>query len=327
MQRSLEKNMESLTYVTSLADLHEHIQRNEPCVYRVPQDSRLPCQIKWTKDYLAQAIGHKEITARKSSSRKYIDPSESFCSLVRAMLVYKITMKEFLNEGVARGMVISGTDTYLFHDGMPDPSWATVWADAKGLIDSNPPNDSFSFLTEDSLRTTGLWISGKGIKSILHYDDSGDNNLNFQIRGTKRIVMFPPTDWPKLKTLMALSLHDLDVYGQLIDEPEKTLSSESLEGTHPTTALLQENDVLYIPSRWYHYVKHEGDFNVNLTCWFKREALRGSSTPGNGIPIPRRSCSDHRVVIKLVSVFALSTLLNFLRRFTGMNSISERDSR
>jgi hypothetical protein len=224
-------------------------------------------------------------------------------------------------------MVLSGTDTYLFHDGMPNPLWATVWSDVKGLTNPNAPDDSSCFLEEDSLRTAGLWISGKGIKSILHYDDSGDNNLNFQIRGIKRIVMFPPTDWPKLKTFLALSLHDLDVYGQLIDEPEETLSSQSLEGTHPTTALLQENDVLYIPSRWYHYVKHEGDLNINLTCWFKRAALQGSSAPGNGIPTPGRSCSDHRLVIKLVAAFAVSTLLNFLRRFTGMNSISERDSR
>jgi hypothetical protein len=310
--------MEDVKYVSSTSELHEHIGRNEPCVYRVPQESRLLCQTKWTRDYLTKTIGSKEVTVRKSSSRKYVDPADGFWSLVRAMLVHKMTMMEFIETGVPRGMIMSGTDTYLFHEGVPNPAWAKVWEDAKGLTIGADLAEVPGFFPRGSLHTVGLWVSGAGIKSILHYDDSGDNNVNFQIRGSKRIMLFPPTDWPKLKTIVALSLHDLNVYADLIDDPDKEKQFRMLEGTHPVVAHLQENDVIYIPSRWYHYVKHEGEFNVNMTCWFEREALSAKADADGGITIPQRSCSDYGVVIKMVSAFFVSGLLNFVRKFTGI---------
>ena len=310
--------MEDVKYVSSASELHEHIGRNEPCVYRVPQESRLLCQTKWTRDYLTETIGSQEVTVRKSRSRKYVDPADGFWSLVRAMLVHKMTMMEFIETGVRRGMIMSGTDTYLFHKGVPNPAWAKVWEDAKGLTAGADLTEAPGFLPRGSLHTVGLWVSGAGIKSILHYDDSGDNNVNFQIRGSKRIILFPPTDWPKLKTILALSLHDLDVYADIIDEPDKEKQLGKLKGTHPVVAHLQENDVIYIPSRWYHYVKHEGEFNVNMTCWFEREALSAEADDDGGITIPQQSCSDYGVVIKMVSAFVVSVLLNFVRKFTGV---------
>ena len=319
--------MEDVKYISSTSELHEHIGRNEPCVYRVPQESRLLCQTKWTRDYLTKTIGSKEVTVRGSASKKYVDPAEGFWSLVRAMLVYKMTMMDFLNIGVPRGMIISGTDTYLFHDGIPNPAWANVWEDAKDLTDSAGLADEPGFFPSGSLHTVGLWVSGKGIKSILHYDDSGDNNVNFQIRGEKRILLFPPSDWPKLETMVALSLHDLDAYADIVDDADKVKQLGKLEGTHPVVAHLQEHDVLYIPSRWYHYVKHEGDFNVNMTCWFEREALSTEVEEGGGVTIPQRSCSDYAVVFKMVSVFLVSTLLNFVRKVTGIRFSDERGSR
>ena len=308
--------MESVKHVSSIAELHEHIGRNEPCVYHVPQESRLLCQAKWTRDYLSETVGSKAVTVRKSSSKKYIDPADGFCSLVRALLVRKMTMMEFFETGVSEGMIMSGTDTYLFHKGVPNPAWPKLWEDAKDLTADASSSEALGFVPQGTLHTVGLWVSGTGIKSILHYDDSGNNNLNFQIRGSKTIILFPPLDWPKLKTFAAVSLHDLSVYADLIDQRGGKEHLGMLEGTHPVIVHLQENDVIYIPSRWYHYVKHEGDFNVNMTCWFKRETLAEDANYVN-VEIPGRSCFDWGVMIKMVSAFVVSSLLNCVRKITG----------
>ena len=32
---------------------------------------------------------------------------------------------------------------------------------------------------------------------------------------------------------------------------------------------LNEGDILFIPSGWFHFVEHIDDLNINMTYWFK----------------------------------------------------------
>ena len=318
--------MEEVKYVNSFAELHEHIGRNEPCVFQVPQKYRLPCQTKWTKQYLTKAVGDKTVMLRSSSSKKYVDPSQGFGKLVQSMLVSKMTIADFLETGVQRGMAMSGTDTYLFHKRVANPAWSKLWEDAKAVTAGDNLTGGVGFLPEGSLHTVGLWLSGAGIKSILHFDDSGNNNLNFQIGGSKQMVLFPPSDWPQLKTFAAVSLHAMDVYAKLIDSPDQLQQLDQLADTHPVFVHLQENDVLYIPSHWYHYVKHEGDFNVNMTCWFAPQASSTVTGLDEDVSIPKRSCSDWSVIIKMVAAFAVSGLINSCRKIVGGRALVSKNS-
>jgi hypothetical protein len=49
-------------------------------------------------------------------------------------------------------------------------------------------------IPEEELYTVWAWFSGKGVRTWLHYDNNGCHNLNAQVSGSKRALLFPPTD-------------------------------------------------------------------------------------------------------------------------------------
>ena len=79
---------------------------------------------------------------------------------------------------------------------------------------------------EATLRTVGLWVSGQGVQSLLHYDETGDHNLNFQLAGKKRVTLFPPSDWPHLSTFLAMGLLPFSTYFSLLRGMEMGMDVE-----------------------------------------------------------------------------------------------------
>ena len=310
--------MQNVKRVPSLNALREHVQRNEPCIYSVPKQMRLPFQLKWSKDFLAQSAGSTEVKVRKSTSRRFVDPAGGLWDLVQSMLLQKASFSEFLHTGAPAGRIMSGTETYLYQNGAAAPKWRALWPDAAPLAECSGSDSENRFFDPQSLNTIGLWVSGPGVKSILHFDDSGDNNLNFQVRGSKRVTLFPPCDWPKLKTCLALGLHDMEVYKQLYEQAPHTQGPAALSGTHPHTATLEQDDVLYIPSRWYHFVEHEGDFNINVTCWLSQNPMLSSENTVFPLETPGRSCDDYRLLLKLICAGIVAAVLNVVARTTGL---------
>ncbi|MEE2959808.1 MAG: cupin-like domain-containing protein [Myxococcota bacterium] len=309
--------MQKINRITDIQSLHQHVQRNEPCVYKVPPEKQLPFQKKWSKEFLLKQVGSTEVKVRNSASKKYVDPEENFWPLVGAFLLNKMTFAEFMNMGAPHGMVMSGTETYIHHNGESTPAWKELWQDASGLTMPEDENIQSEWLTPEDLHTVGLWVSGKGVKSILHYDDSGDNNFNFQVLGSKRITLFPPQDWPNLKTILALGLHGMEAF-EALHQPPLSPAASILESTNPHVAHLEKDEVLYIPSRWYHFVEHEGEFNINLTYWFKRGPIERVDENIQQLSVPGRSCRDHLLVLKLSGAMFLAAMFNLFWKVTGL---------
>ncbi|MEC8493672.1 MAG: cupin-like domain-containing protein [Planctomycetota bacterium] len=299
--------MEQVERVSSVEALRACVDRNDPCVYRLPSESRPPCFEVWTKQGLSARVGTRPVAARYSPSGAYIDPAEGFWSLVAALRTRRMSFARYLESGIERGMMLSGTETYLYEHGRPVGAWRELWDDVRGLIaEPDDASRGAPLCSEEELHTVGLWISGCGVRSILHYDDSGDNNLNLQVAGRKRVTLFPPSDWRRLDTLLALGLHPFEVYASLYGAAEV---DPRLAGTAPRCAELEVGDLLYIPSRWYHFVEHQGAFNVNVTCWFERGPV--ASGP---VVAPRRSCRSVLKVLRLVSALLLALTLNGIGR-------------
>ena len=71
-------------------------------------------------------------------------------------------------------------------------------------------------------------------------------NLLCQIRGTKRLVLFPPSDVSYLSLPAGSSSSSIDCFN--IDFAK----DPALAQTHPHYVILQPGDVLYIPPLWLH---------------------------------------------------------------------------
>ncbi|KAJ6258962.1 tRNA methyltransferase ppm2 [Drechslerella dactyloides] len=92
-----------------------------------------------------------------------------------------------------------------------------------------------------SLHSSILRISSAGVGVWLHYDVCA--NVLFHVKGRKRILLFPPTDIPKLQFPPGKTT-------SLIDNIFDNIPS----GTHPMEVVMHPGEALYLPPFWLHAV-------------------------------------------------------------------------
>ena len=93
----------------------------------------------------------------------------------------------------------------------------------------------------------------------LHYDVMA--NVLCQIRGRKRLVLFPPHDIMHLGFEPGASSSSINVFEHLQDP--------CLSVTHPCEAILEPGDILFIPSLWLHTAKPETGVSVAVNVFFR----------------------------------------------------------
>lgn len=86
-------------------------------------------------------------------------------------------------------------------------------------------------------------------------------NIYMQIRGSKRMILFPPKDVPQLGFAPGASSSSLDVFS--------TLESPELAATHPYEAILEPGDVLFLPAMWLHTAMPTTDMSVAVNIFFR----------------------------------------------------------
>lgn len=94
-------------------------------------------------------------------------------------------------------------------------------------------------------------------------------NVYTQIRGSKRMILFPPTDVRHLAFAPGASSSSLDVFS--------ALERHQLGPTHPHEAVLNPGDVLLLPAMWFHTATPTTDMSVAINIFF-RDLESGYST-------------------------------------------------
>jgi hypothetical protein len=113
-----------------------------------------------------------------------------------------------------------------------------------------------------------LWVSAHGSISPLHFDSAG--SFLCQLRGTKRVVLFPPAaldrlyPYPEGHPLFRRSRVDL-----YESAPRRARWFPAFEdgGAGPALArqvVLQEGDVLLLPPLWWHHVETTSPLSVSV---------------------------------------------------------------
>jgi tRNA wybutosine-synthesizing protein 4 len=83
-------------------------------------------------------------------------------------------------------------------------------------------------------------------------------NVYAQIRGSKRMILFPPDDVTQLSFAPGSSSSSFDVFSSLTtttddaDDKQYPVTTSTLSGTHPHSATLSPGDVLLLPPMWLH---------------------------------------------------------------------------
>ena len=94
-------------------------------------------------------------------------------------------------------------------------------------------------------------------------------NVYTQIRGSKRMILFPPTDVRHLAFAPGASSSSLDVFS--------ALDQHQLALTHPYEAMLNQGDVLFLPAMWFHTATPTADLSMAVNVFF-RDLESGYST-------------------------------------------------
>lgn len=86
-------------------------------------------------------------------------------------------------------------------------------------------------------------------------------NIYCQIRGTKRLLLFPPADVDRLQFAPGASSSSIDVF--------EMLKSGLLSGVQPYEAVVKPGDVLFLPPLWLHTATPIDGLSIAVNVFFR----------------------------------------------------------
>jgi len=110
-----------------------------------------------------------------------------------------------------------------------------------------------------------LWIAGSEMTLALHFDAA--ENLNFQLRGHKVFVLYPPGT----RAFYPMPMFSQTAHISRVYRAGPTPDFSQFPRFDPSQAVrveVQAGDILYLPAYWWHHVHSCGEENVNLNFWW-----------------------------------------------------------
>ncbi len=98
-----------------------------------------------------------------------------------------------------------------------------------------------------------LFVGGAGSSVVMHYDMDLANNFHFNFTGEKRVILYPPEE-TKYLYHVPHSIVSMEIINMDKPDFEKYPALGKAKGYETR---LKHGEALYIPSKWWHYVKYE----------------------------------------------------------------------
>lgn len=229
---------------------------------------------RWTSEYLATAVSDTPVSIHVSSDRRLNFLSKNF--------LYKTLA---FDELIHRASRESNEDCFMCAD--EKYYLRSLGADVRK--DKSDIQRQFPKLADDLIIpnyfdqerffSSVFRISSHGIQIWTHYDTM--DNILIQIRGRKRVVLFPPNDALKMY-LSGDKSRVIDVHAPDTNVFPDFYKAERYEVT------LEPGDILFIPALWFHNTEALG-FSVSVNVFWKNLA-EGMYDPkdvyGNKDPVP-----------------------------------------
>lgn len=227
-----------------------------------------PAITAWTPEGLEKRLGSIEL--RFKHSRTHQHPNFHAASKAETFAIKPLLFRDFVHS-VQNGPSAERANLLFTGDEQ------FVWRRRNGQIETNPALLPLleditlpECIPEQELYTVWAWFSGKGVRTWLHYDNNGCHNVNAQVSGSKRALLFPPDDLEHIP-LFDPTQSPAYNYSPLDIEAPTAEQAVALAKAHPWTAELEAGDVLFIPAHWLHTFEHLGTFNANLNFWWKAD--------------------------------------------------------
>jgi hypothetical protein len=197
-----------------------------------------PALERWTPEYLSEKVGSAEIEYQGGR-----DANAGF---------------ERHKDDCKQRMPFDRYMDLIAGSGWTNDAYVTAYNSAANRAALAPLMDDLRYLVQYLTCEHGMmWIGPMGTFTPLHYDLT--NNLLAQVKGSKRIVLVPPSESSKLYNSAHVfsDVHD-------ITDPERLKQFPLAAEARSYEVDLEEGELLYIPLGWWHQVTAL-DFSVTLT--------------------------------------------------------------
>ncbi|CAK9029757.1 unnamed protein product [Durusdinium trenchii] len=122
-----------------------------------------------------------------------------------------------------------------------------------------------------------LFIGMLGAETPLHFDER--ENLFFQIRGLKEIVVYPFVDYPRLYPFP--TTHPCDRQSMVGSPLDADLTAfPKFKDAVGHFATLKAGDLLYLPYGWWHWLRNLDSMSISVSFW----STTPSADLSTGIP-------------------------------------------
>jgi len=217
----------------------------------------------WTLDYLRSKIGSRPVRVKESKSNVHPDLYSGLAAR-EVELTFGRYLDLISSDSPERSKVyLSGDELRFLSD------YTKINPTLSPLFDDfSPP----TYCPRELINTIGFWLSAAGVVASLHYDTDGSHNLNVQVKGRKRVLLFSPAQnlYPFSGIGQSAARHNFSQVNILHPDDGRFPGFRSVTCLE---AVIEEGDMLFIPSYWYHAVFHEGDININVNFWWQPEGL------------------------------------------------------
>ncbi|KAF2492014.1 Clavaminate synthase-like protein [Lophium mytilinum] len=230
--------------ITSESEFRDIVASLGPCVLEGLDMGS--CTHQWTPEYLEQKVGtDRSVIIHSCEADRLTFRTKNFTYV-------KKPFGEFI-----RG-VCQGEKSYLrsVSTSQPGKHPTILERDFPGIAGDFQLPEALSPVRE-TMHSSPLRVSGP-VTLWLHFDVLA--NVLCQIRGTKTLRLYPPSDAMHLEFPPGGSSSNIDVFTH--DHPSIAL-------THPQDALLCPGDVLFIPPMWSHTARPMAGMSVAVNVFFR----------------------------------------------------------
>ncbi|KAI9679481.1 MAG: tRNA methyltransferase ppm2 [Caeruleum heppii] len=234
-------------HITSQADFDTLVRQGQPVILEGLNIG--PCTEKWDFEYLKERIGAERPVVYHQATSENMNFLEKNFSYVTA------GFGSFLDR------VRNGETVYLrsLSSSKPAECPASIFEDFTAIAgDFYLPPQLQTAMSD--CHSSPLRISGP-VRMWLHYDVMA--NVLCQIRGSKRMILYPPADARHLQLPAGASSSMVNVFDGA------GVHDTSLARTHPHEAWLHVGDVLFIPSLWLHAATPTDLTSIAVNVFFR----------------------------------------------------------
>lgn len=240
--------------------LLEYTQKGEPVII---EGAEVIDPERWKDhDKLSKLLGHVPCLVKRSPCNRfrYFDVSKNTGGfafkppLVESKMTFDQFVKEADKDVKDRKSWVYLQETLAGHGDMAKEFASWKWdfvirasqANKWGLPDSNE-----------------LFIGVEGVETPLHFDER--ENLFFQVRGRKDVVLFPFTDYVKVYPFP--TTHPCDRQS-MVNVPDPDYRAfPRFRDAQGWWGRIDTGDLLYLPYGWWHWLKNVDHLAISVSFW------------------------------------------------------------